>query len=165
MKKLHKQAGFTLAELLIVVAIIAILVAIGIPAFSTAMERSRETVDLSNLRGAYAEFMAQTLGGTEDTGYFLIDIKQRNFTPTNNVWIVDTSGFTTNLSTPTASGAGTTTPPVMPQPTATGATVFKFQFPANSEKPICVVETTTPTGLTSDKPLYTKGDAPADDNG
>ncbi|MBQ9492144.1 MAG: prepilin-type N-terminal cleavage/methylation domain-containing protein, partial [Oscillibacter sp.] len=61
MKKWNK-GGFTLAELLIVVAIIAILVAIGIPAFSTAMERSREAVDLANMRAAYAEFMAGTLG-------------------------------------------------------------------------------------------------------
>ena len=54
MKKVRKQAGFTLAELLIVVAIIAILVAIGIPMFNTAMEKSRETADTSNLRAAKA---------------------------------------------------------------------------------------------------------------
>jgi len=54
MKKVRKQAGFTLAELLIVVAIIAILVAIGIPMFNTAMEKSRETADISNLRAAKA---------------------------------------------------------------------------------------------------------------
>ena len=93
MKKLNKKAGFTLAELLIVVAIIAILVAIGIPAFSTAMERSRETVDLSNIRGAYAEFMAGTMGGTADTGYYQIDIKQRDC----KSWIIDSGGFLTNV--------------------------------------------------------------------
>lgn len=54
MKKVKKMAGFTLAELLIVVAIIAILVAIGIPMFNTAMEKSRETADTSNLRAAKA---------------------------------------------------------------------------------------------------------------
>ena len=54
MKKVKKMAGFTLAELLIVVAIIAILVAIGIPMFNTAMEKSRETADISNLRAAKA---------------------------------------------------------------------------------------------------------------
>ncbi|MBR3570780.1 MAG: prepilin-type N-terminal cleavage/methylation domain-containing protein, partial [Oscillibacter sp.] len=74
---MNNKTGFTLAELLIVVAIIAILVAIGIPAFSTAMERSRETVDLSNIRGAYAEFMAGTLGSDANTGYYKINIKQR----------------------------------------------------------------------------------------
>ena len=40
MKK--KRKGFTLAELLIVVAIIAVLVAIGIPIFTSQLEKSRE---------------------------------------------------------------------------------------------------------------------------
>ena len=39
MKK--KRKGFTLAELLIVVAIIAVLVAIGIPIFTSQLEKSR----------------------------------------------------------------------------------------------------------------------------
>ncbi|MBQ6207317.1 MAG: prepilin-type N-terminal cleavage/methylation domain-containing protein, partial [Oscillospiraceae bacterium] len=90
---MQSKHGFTLAELLIVVAIIAILVAIGIPAFSTAMERSRETVDLSNIRGAYAEFMAGTLGSNANTGYYKINVKQRNCTD----WVVDCKGFLTNI--------------------------------------------------------------------
>ena len=59
MKKNNK--GFTLAELLIVVAIIAVLVAIAIPVFTTQLERSREATDLSNIRAAYAECMAEYL--------------------------------------------------------------------------------------------------------
>ena len=53
MKKNNKK-GFTLAELLIVVAIIAVLVAIAIPVFTTQLEKSREATDLANLRSAYA---------------------------------------------------------------------------------------------------------------
>ena len=53
--------GFTLAELLIVVAIIAVLVAIAIPVFTTQLERSREATDLSNIRAAYAEAVADYL--------------------------------------------------------------------------------------------------------
>lgn len=52
MKK--NRNGFTLAELLIVVAIIAVLVAISIPIFTSQLEKSREAVDLANLRSAYA---------------------------------------------------------------------------------------------------------------
>ena len=59
MKKNNK--GFTLAELLIVVAIIAVLVAIAIPVFTTQLERSREATDLSNIRSAYAEAVADYL--------------------------------------------------------------------------------------------------------
>ena len=60
MKKNNK--GFTLAELLIVVAIIAVLVAIAIPVFTNQLERSKEATDLSNIRAAYAEAVADYLG-------------------------------------------------------------------------------------------------------
>lgn len=65
MRKTKKnEKGFTLAELLIVVAIIAVLVAISIPIFTTQLEKSREATDAANIRAAYAEVMAAAL--TED---------------------------------------------------------------------------------------------------
>ena len=60
MKKNNKR-GFTLAELLIVVAIIAVLVAIAIPIFTSQLEKSREATDLSNIRAAYAEVVTAML--------------------------------------------------------------------------------------------------------
>ena len=65
MKKNNK--GFTLAELLIVVAIIAVLVAIAIPVFTSQLEKSREATDLANVRSAYAEQMAAYLTGDNST--------------------------------------------------------------------------------------------------
>ena len=65
MKKNNK--GFTLAELLIVVAIIAVLVAIAIPVFTNQLERSKEATDLSNIRAAYAEVVADYLGSGATT--------------------------------------------------------------------------------------------------
>ncbi len=59
MKKNNK--GFTLAELLIVVAIIAVLVAIAIPVFTTQLEKSRESTDQANVRSAYAQVMTDIL--------------------------------------------------------------------------------------------------------
>lgn len=55
------KKGFTLAELLIVVAIIAVLVAISIPIFSAQLEKSREATDEANIRSAYAEVSANLL--------------------------------------------------------------------------------------------------------
>ena len=66
MKKNNKK-GFTLAELLIVVAIIAVLTAIAIPVFTTQLEKSREATDLANVRSAYAELVSAYLtdGGAQ----------------------------------------------------------------------------------------------------
>lgn len=51
-EKLRKNGGFTLVEMLIVVAIIAILIAVSIPMVGTALERSRHAVDTANARDA-----------------------------------------------------------------------------------------------------------------
>jgi type IV pilus assembly protein PilA len=53
--------GFTLMEMLIVVAIIAVLIAIAIPIFSSQLENSREATDAANLRNAYATASAALL--------------------------------------------------------------------------------------------------------
>ncbi|MBR1573132.1 MAG: prepilin-type N-terminal cleavage/methylation domain-containing protein [Lachnospiraceae bacterium] len=60
MKKLNRK-GFTMAELLIVVAIIAVLVAIAIPIFTTQLEKAREATDVANIRAAYAEAAAEAI--------------------------------------------------------------------------------------------------------
>ena len=53
-KKLNKK-GFTLAELLVVVAIIGVLVAISIPIFTAQLEKARDGVSIANIRAAYAQ--------------------------------------------------------------------------------------------------------------
>ena len=67
-KKLNKK-GFTLAELLVVVAIIGVLVAISIPIFTSQLEKAREATDAANLRSAYAVASTAVLDGDGDTGY------------------------------------------------------------------------------------------------
>ena len=61
----NRKKGFTLAELLVVVAIVSILAAISIPIFTRQLETSREATDLANVRSAYAEVMAAVM--IEDT--------------------------------------------------------------------------------------------------
>ncbi len=55
LKKLTNKKGFTLMEMLIVVAIIAILVAIAIPTFAGQLDKARQATDAANIRVAYAE--------------------------------------------------------------------------------------------------------------
>lgn len=54
---MRNRKGFTLAELLIAVAIIAVLVAISIPIFTGQMEKAREAADAASIRAQYAEVM------------------------------------------------------------------------------------------------------------
>ena len=70
----ENKKGFTLAELLIVVAIIAVLVAISIPIFTSQLEKSREAVDAANIRAAYAEIMADALTGDLPTDNMSISL-------------------------------------------------------------------------------------------
>ena len=77
MKKTNKK-GFTLAELLVVVAIIAVLVAIAIPIFTSQLEKSREAVDAANIRAAYAEVMTDAVTGDTTNNYTReVEIKQK----------------------------------------------------------------------------------------
>lgn len=73
----QNSRGFTLAELLITVAIIGVLVAISIPVFASQTEKSREATDLSNVRAAYAEVMAEAI--TENMEYQVktVPLKQK----------------------------------------------------------------------------------------
>jgi type IV pilus assembly protein PilA len=59
--------GFTLMEMLIVVAIIAVLVAIAIPVFTSQLEKSRDAVTTANLRAAYSEAMAEMVSNSTST--------------------------------------------------------------------------------------------------
>ena len=54
MRKYKSKNGFTLSELLIVVAIIAVLVAISIPVFTAQLKKARLAVDEANIREAYS---------------------------------------------------------------------------------------------------------------
>ena len=75
MKKNNKK-GFTLAELLIVVAIIAVLVAIAIPVFTSQLEKSREATDIANVRSAYAEVVTNYLSKGDSTTKIAVEAKQ-----------------------------------------------------------------------------------------
>ena len=75
-----RSRGFTLAELLIVVAIIGVLVAISIPIFTSQLEKSREATDAANIRSHYAQVMAEAISSGQNvdgkTLYGAVQLKQ-----------------------------------------------------------------------------------------
>lgn len=62
--KAHRKAGFTLMEMLIVVAIIAVLVAIAVPVFINQMDKAKAAVDMQNVRSAKSVATAQYMMST-----------------------------------------------------------------------------------------------------
>lgn len=71
MKNLKKhfktESGFTLAELLIVVAIIAVLVAVAIPVFTAQLNKAKYATDVANLRSLMAIGTADYLANGKTT--------------------------------------------------------------------------------------------------
>ena len=63
-------------EMLIVIAIIAVLIVIAIPVFASQLEKSREAADLANVRSAYAQVSAEVLLG-DPTATVTVDLKQK----------------------------------------------------------------------------------------
>lgn len=122
-KKLNKK-GFTLAELLIVIAIIAILVAIAIPVFSSQLNSAKDAVIDANMRSAMS--MAQVKYLTKDaskadtsfTYNFNLDAKthELEYVASSGQYTVtisndgDTRGTITAASHPVKSDGTTTNP-------------------------------------------------------
>lgn len=67
-------------EMLIVVVIIAVLVAVAIPTFTSSLERSREATDLANVRSAYGKVsLAALLDGSSTTETVSLTQKQNDW--------------------------------------------------------------------------------------
>ena len=63
-------------EMLIVIAIVAVLISVAVPVLSSQLERSREAVDLANVRSAYAQVSTEALLG--NTGVTVtVKLKQK----------------------------------------------------------------------------------------
>jgi len=96
-KNRRKSAGFTLVELMIVMAIIMVLAVVAVPSYIGAMRQAREAVlkeDLHVLRNAIDSFTAdkqkapQSLDDLVSEGY-LKSIPEDPMTRTASTWVVE----------------------------------------------------------------------------
>ena len=72
----QNKNGFTLMEMLIVIAIIAVLIAVAIPVFASQLEKAREVTDLANVRSAYAQVSTEALLGDSEATV-TVNLKQK----------------------------------------------------------------------------------------
>lgn len=72
----QNKNGFTLMEMLIIIAIIAVLIAVAIPVFASQLEKAREATDLANVRSAYAQVSTEALLGDSEATV-TVNLKQK----------------------------------------------------------------------------------------
>lgn len=109
MRKMKNKKGFTLMEMLIVVAIIAILIAIAIPTFASSLNKARVATDEANIRSGYASVMTDVLmdenysveGGTTKTDTYKLN-KDGSVTKDNATDAYLTQGKNDNADTAVA---------------------------------------------------------------
>jgi general secretion pathway protein G len=102
---LRQKRGFTLVELMVVMAIMAVLMAVAIPSFIAAIRSAKEAAlreDLHTMRDAIEQYTEdkeaapQSLDDLVQSGY-LVSIPVDPMTHSNSTWVADQSDTYTSV--------------------------------------------------------------------
>ena len=88
-RKIKGKKGFTLMEMLIVVAIIVVLLAIAIPAFNSALKKAKTAADEANVRSYYAEILIKNMDADANN----LDLPNKGTDNTDVTKIMDAAGY------------------------------------------------------------------------
>ncbi len=113
MKKSNKKKGFTIVELVIVIAVIAILAAVLIPTFNNVVTKANKSAALQEARNAYTEALAEAMadGKITESGEEVTTSNgfKFNFTAANSCTVDEPSDFDYEVSV-SANGEVSVTP-------------------------------------------------------
>lgn len=96
MMKNNKKKGFTIVELVIVIAVIAILAAVLIPTFSNVVDKANKSATLLEARSKYTALLADDMEDGVQNGK--INATTNVTVPTDCRYTVEVSGETTTIS-------------------------------------------------------------------
>ena len=75
MKHLRSRKGFTLIEMLVVIAIIAVLVAVIIPTVTSSTDKAKAAADAANLRNILGQMNSVLMTGADNIGEAVLDVE------------------------------------------------------------------------------------------
>jgi prepilin-type N-terminal cleavage/methylation domain-containing protein len=101
------RRGFTLAELLVVVAIIAVLTAVSIPIFTSQLDKSKIATNMANIKAAQNAAIVDYMSNDKKNAY-------RKITVTQDSKLINVAYYCYDIS----SGSFNTDQKTVPEPTA-----------------------------------------------
>ena len=98
MNKKNNRKGFTIVELVIVIAVIAILATVLVPTFGTIISDAKDTADVQEAKNLYTNYVATTAKTGEYADNAIVAVDSDSFVAIVNGAVVDEVYTTAELA-------------------------------------------------------------------